>query len=628
MSHNNAKESIRIHPQAIYFQDKDSSHMKVNLQFQQESILHQHHPLHELMHQFSIRTLHIQSQNQFRSKFQLDNDLHNHHRQNFPAGVSLQIEFREGISPLQVTPNIVTRLEGMKLLGCTAISTSRLPQSPFLLSPTTILLNIPKEPGGLCGSTWYQMISMLTPCRFHAGIWGSGPSPALLLGILRNQSQDRSVSIRLTMEERNVTLELGVEYTMMNLPLERISSSSSTTTTNPPAQYGMKLSSLLLGTKDQDTFVLDGYEEHLNSNYIQACPLMESSTIETILSPMEISWLGIANTNAKTLDANTKTTLAFQDSPHVISQYQDRFSITHDLRQINNVAKISMHDYFFTISSPPRDSNPPLLDPNNHTFLLPTSSSQPQSADSWEISRAIKPYKGMSPTTGRLYTQVENHHGCSSTLLLHDLYPTRLLQPQFHTLQFFLQTKDKDSPQLFVPPNFQILTPEENMSIATLFLNTTLPPYSSLSLSIEYETHFLSVESFPANPHRGFDIPPSYAHLSSLCSSSPTSQNPTTILYSPSLILLPPVPDMSMPFNVISLTCTVYAFLVGTLMNLLIKRSTEYVKNRYERKTPETKWDRLRNKLQMVPMNIMKVVKKFQRRENRNKEKEEHGKQD
>lgn len=33
-----------------------------------------------------------------------------------------------------------------------------------------------------------------------------------------------------------------------------------------------------------------------------------------------------------------------------------------------------------------------------------------------------------------------------------------------------------------------------------------------------------------------------------------------------------PLPDFSMPFNVITMVCTVLAFLFGTLWNLLLRR--------------------------------------------------------
>jgi hypothetical protein len=39
-----------------------------------------------------------------------------------------------------------------------------------------------------------------------------------------------------------------------------------------------------------------------------------------------------------------------------------------------------------------------------------------------------------------------------------------------------------------------------------------------------------------------------------------------------------PVPDLSMPFNVLSLTCTLYAFIIGSLINLVLRKASERVK--------------------------------------------------
>lgn len=108
--------------------------------------------------------------------------------------------------------------------------------------------------------------------------------------------------------------------------------------------------------------------------------------------------------------------------------------------------------------------------------------------------------------------------------------------------------------------------------------STNIPSKSTLNIQIDYEPMFLSFELFPADPNRGFDVLPSYASFTINC---PTATKhiefePITI-YSNSLLLMPPVPDMSMPFNVISLCGTCLAILVGTTINLLVKKSSESV---------------------------------------------------
>jgi hypothetical protein len=53
-------------------------------------------------------------------------------------------------------------------------------------------------------------------------------------------------------------------------------------------------------------------------------------------------------------------------------------------------------------------------------------------------------------------------------------------------------------------------------------------------------------------------------------------------LYTDTQLVLSPLPDMSMPFNVISLTCTFYAFVVGSILNLAIKKASKHVKDQLD----------------------------------------------
>jgi hypothetical protein len=46
-----------------------------------------------------------------------------------------------------------------------------------------------------------------------------------------------------------------------------------------------------------------------------------------------------------------------------------------------------------------------------------------------------------------------------------------------------------------------------------------------------------------------------------------------TYIYGTGPLLDPPLPDFSMPFNVITLSCTAIAFFIGTLANMLIRKS-------------------------------------------------------
>lgn len=128
-----------------------------------------------------------------------------------------------------------------------------------------------------------------------------------------------------------------------------------------------------------------------------------------------------------------------------------------------------------------------------------------------------------------------------------------------------------------------------------------LQPDSSLWMMIDFDEAYLPFQKFPADPNRGVDIFPSQATFTPLLSSPSletlNSPPPSVTLYSPSLVILPPVPDMSMPFNVISLSCTLWAFVLGSLLNTLVRRGTESVKRELTGEKEKRPIDKLREKI-------------------------------
>lgn len=139
-------------------------------------------------------------------------------------------------------------------------------------------------------------------------------------------------------------------------------------------------------------------------------------------------------------------------------------------------------------------------------------------------------------------------------------------------------------------------------SDGTILLERTvrLPPDSSLWMMVDFDEAYLPFQKFPADANRGVDAFPSRATFTPVVSApSPTTTatSPSTTLYSPSLLLLPPVPDMSMPFNVISLSCTLWAFVLGSLLNILVRRGTESVKREFTGEKEKRPLDRLKEKI-------------------------------
>ena len=136
---------------------------------------------------------------------------------------------------------------------------------------------------------------------------------------------------------------------------------------------------------------------------------------------------------------------------------------------------------------------------------------------------------------------------------------------------------------------------EEQSSILTVEASSdaeraVLP--SSIAVSLEYAPTFLTLDDFPGDPNRGRVLPP--ATVTVRCA----PMNTKTTVYSNSLLLLPPVPDLSMPFNVISLTSSLYAYIIGAIITILVRKGSEKIKYKvYPDKKPLSKIAKLKTKL-------------------------------
>jgi len=148
---------------------------------------------------------------------------------------------------------------------------------------------------------------------------------------------------------------------------------------------------------------------------------------------------------------------------------------------------------------------------------------------------------------------------------------------------------------------------DPSKSIILSFDRLDLPPSSIVQLALDYEPAFLPFEAFPSDPNRGFEMPPVRVRFDT--SLHGCGMGGPRYLFSNAVLLLAPVPDMSMPFNVLSLTCSLYVFVVGSLLNLLVRKASETVKYKlYPSKKPQSK---LKIKLNAAKTRIREKVAAF-----------------
>jgi phosphatidylinositol glycan class T len=144
--------------------------------------------------------------------------------------------------------------------------------------------------------------------------------------------------------------------------------------------------------------------------------------------------------------------------------------------------------------------------------------------------------------------------------------------------------------------------------------NVTLNPMTTINITLDYEPALLPFQQFPADANRGIELPPTLFTFgnnndASTCTNS-SSITATTTLYSAPLLFMPPVPDMSMPFNVVSLTCTLYAFIVGSVANLLVRKASRRIQCRLLHPEEEHKSTLQRVKEKLLQCNLTRRFQK------------------
>ncbi|GFH49833.1 hypothetical protein CTEN210_06309 [Chaetoceros tenuissimus] len=153
------------------------------------------------------------------------------------------------------------------------------------------------------------------------------------------------------------------------------------------------------------------------------------------------------------------------------------------------------------------------------------------------------------------------------------------------------------------------IIPSNEDGSSTLSFTTLMERKSIINIEMDYR--FLSFEEFPADPNRGIDVLPSIASLSCMNADSTDSfnVNPILTVYSNSLLIMPPVPDLSMPFNVMSITCTFFALIIGSTINITIRKSREKMRDKFNGIETPTLKQKLKAKMVNLKEKLLKRKK-------------------
>lgn len=121
--------------------------------------------------------------------------------------------------------------------------------------------------------------------------------------------------------------------------------------------------------------------------------------------------------------------------------------------------------------------------------------------------------------------------------------------------------------------NISYVPPVPHARPTTLQCIITIPPKSTIKLTIDVSKSFLRYTEHPPDAQRGWDLPPA------VFVPFKTDHNRTLLgttryqrIYTPTLLADLATPDFSMPYNVIILSCTLITLIFGSLFNILTRK--------------------------------------------------------
>lgn len=177
---------------------------------------------------------------------------------------------------------------------------------------------------------------------------------------------------------------------------------------------------------------------------------------------------------------------------------------------------------------------------------------------------------------------------CSIKAVIFQVVPW-YVKVYYHSLEIFIDGNRKTVSE--VVDKIHVTPSEDKLLPGTLEMLLRFPcNMQSATLTLDFDKGFLHIDEYPPDANQGFDIPSalvsfpefnsarSYPEIDPLLG-SPLLENfqedSVVKSYTVALVIPLTTPDFSMPYNVITFTCTVLALYFGSLLNVLRRRISE-----------------------------------------------------
>ncbi|GAA5932095.1 GPI-anchor transamidase subunit GPI16 [Sporobolomyces koalae] len=198
------------------------------------------------------------------------------------------------------------------------------------------------------------------------------------------------------------------------------------------------------------------------------------------------------------------------------------------------------------------DENPFRYPPTTHLPTLPIS--------------ARRVLQGHGQERGRIGVEITNHLDREMEVLWVETWPW--------WVRGFVSSLDSvaDGQSLStVAREIDYVPPIARLRPTTLQVTLRLPPRSRSQHTLAYESSTLWYTEYPSDANRGFSVP---GAIVTLMEPRDTDKNQRSILrlQTPATLVSLPLPDFSMPYNVIILTSTTIALFFGSIVNGMLRR--------------------------------------------------------
>lgn len=220
-----------------------------------------------------------------------------------------------------------------------------------------------------------------------------------------------------------------------------------------------------------------------------------------------------------------------------------------------------------------------IADSGTYNFKFKTSDSRkvaPVSASPVLVSRSLT---GYSQDKGGLRVRIANKSPEPLRVTYFDTLPW-FMRVYLHTLEF---SGAGNITRQFYKPAIDHSRPGH------FELEILLSPGQDLTFTYQFDKSLLVYYEYPPDANHGFAVAPAVIRV--------LGEDDATLyqMRTASLLLTLPVPDFSMPYNVIILTCTVMSLAFGTIFNLLVKKVV--TEEEFETASKESKLTKLKEKV-------------------------------